>query len=94
MMAHKWFHKKLQNACTRKYIDLSDHQAYLLQLSTRAEVLENNRTASLRIHLERAIRRIREFEYLKLHSVVNYNLIGYFLDLVKVACALFSSESN
>lgn len=44
---------------------------------TIAEVLQTKRIASLRIHIERVIRRVREFEYLKPHSVVNHNLIGH-----------------
>lgn len=60
--------------------------------STKAEVMESKRTASLRIHIERVIRRIREFQYLKPHSVINHNLISQTDTVIKVACALINLQ--
>ncbi|XP_030762457.1 uncharacterized protein LOC115887232 [Sitophilus oryzae] len=60
---------------------------------TRAEVMESKRIASLRIHIERVIRRIREFQYLKPHSVINHNLIAQTDAVIKIACALINLQN-
>lgn len=60
---------------------------------TRAEVMESKRIASLRIHIERVIRRIREFEYLKPHSVINHNLVAQTDAVIKIACALINLQN-
>lgn len=60
---------------------------------TRAEVIESKQIASLRIHIERVIRRIREFQYLKPHSVINHNLIGQTDLVIKIACALINLQN-
>lgn len=60
---------------------------------TRAEVMESKRIASLRIHIERVIRHIREFKYLKPHSVINNNLIGQTDSIIRIACALINLQN-
>ncbi|KAJ8915475.1 hypothetical protein NQ315_003238 [Exocentrus adspersus] len=44
---------------------------------SKAEVIESKRIASLRIHVERLIRRLREFAYLKPHAVLNHQMLAY-----------------
>ncbi|XP_030031027.1 uncharacterized protein LOC115447884 isoform X2 [Manduca sexta] len=59
---------------------------------SKADVKQTKQIASLRIHVERVIQRLREFGMLKLHSVVNNNLIGM-LDLcIRTACALINLQ--
>ncbi|CAK1577901.1 unnamed protein product [Parnassius mnemosyne] len=45
-------------------------------LLIKDEMRQTKKIASLRIHVERVIRRIREFGMLKMHSVININQIG------------------
>lgn len=62
------------------------------QKSSAEEVKLSKRIASLRIHIERVIRRVREFAFLKPHSCVNHNLI-YLLDsIVIIVCALVNLQ--
>ena len=56
---------------------------------TRAEVMENKTIASLRIHIERVIRSIREFEP---HSVINHNLIPQTDAVIKITSALINLQ--
>ncbi|XP_041988815.1 uncharacterized protein LOC121740242 [Aricia agestis] len=61
---------------------------------SKKEVKQTKQIASLRIHIERVIRRLREFSILKMHTVVNSNLIGM-LDLcIKTACALINLQDS
>ncbi|XP_074096072.1 LOW QUALITY PROTEIN: uncharacterized protein LOC141525457 [Cotesia typhae] len=52
------------------------------------EVLATKRIASLRIHIERLIRRIREFEICEPHSCVNIKLISQMDNIMIIAAAL------
>jgi hypothetical protein len=61
---------------------------------TKKEVLLGKVIASLRIHVERLMRRVREFQFLKPHSVVNHSHIRYLNDLVIIACALVNLQDN
>lgn len=81
--------------------DLHERNCYLIRppsvsssvKPTKAEVIESKRIASLRIHIERVIRRIREFEYLKPHAVINHNLIGHTDAVMKIACGLINLQN-
>ncbi|XP_030039710.2 uncharacterized protein LOC115455167 [Manduca sexta] len=61
---------------------------------TKVEARKTKEIASLRIHIERVIRRIREFSMLKPHSVVNTNLIKLLDDCIIIACALINLQSS
>lgn len=50
--------------------------------------------ASLRVHIERVIRRIREFAILKPHSVLHSALLRYIDELVLIACALINVQDS
>ncbi|KAL4721003.1 hypothetical protein ACJJTC_016774 [Scirpophaga incertulas] len=59
---------------------------------SKKEVKQTKQIASLRIHVERVIRRLREFAMLKMHSVINSHLMGM-LDLcITTACALINLQ--
>lgn len=58
----------------------------------KAEVLETKRIASLRIHIERVIRRIREFKFLRPHSCINNKLISLTDDIITTAAALVNLQ--
>lgn len=55
---------------------------------SKDEVIEAKRIAAVRIHIERAIRRLREFNLLLPHSVVHHKMIPIMDDVVTTASAL------
>lgn len=60
---------------------------------SKAEVLETKRIASLRIHIERVIRRLREYEMLKPHACIHHNLLCHTDSIVIIASALINLQS-
>lgn len=60
---------------------------------SKAEVIEAKRIAAVRIHIERAIRRLREFNLLLPHSVVHHRVISIMDDVVTIASALSNLQS-
>lgn len=62
--------------------------------SSKQEVLETKRIAALRIHIERVIRRVREFKLLKPHFCVNNKIIKYLDLIVLITCALVNLQSG
>lgn len=87
-----------------KYVDalLSRNQNNLLrppslakdQKLTKQDAIKSKVIASLRIHVERVIRRVRLFKLLKPHSVINNKLIQHADDAVIVACGLINLHSS
>ncbi|KAK9736907.1 DDE superfamily endonuclease [Popillia japonica] len=61
---------------------------------SKAEVRQTKIIASLRIHIERVIRRLREFYMLKQHSVINSNLLRVLDDVIVIACALINLQDS
>ncbi|CAG4966261.1 unnamed protein product [Colias eurytheme] len=61
---------------------------------TKKEAIQSKVIASLRIHIERVIRRIRLFKLLKPHSVINNKLIQYIDEVVTIACGLINLQSS
>lgn len=59
---------------------------------TKEEVIETRRIASLRIHVERIIRRIREFNILKPHSTIHHDTINIVDGMVIVAAGLINIQ--
>lgn len=53
---------------------------------------ETKRIASLRIHIERLIRRIREFKYLAPHACVDIHVLSQVDNCVKIACGLINLQ--
>lgn len=61
---------------------------------SEAEVKHTKQIASLRIHIERVIRRLREFSMLKLHSCINSQLNGRLDDVIVIACGLINLQNS
>lgn len=59
---------------------------------SKQEVRSSKQVASLRIHVERAIRRVREFAMLKPHAVIGTQLIGLADDCMTAACGLINLQ--
>ncbi|KAJ6647924.1 hypothetical protein Bhyg_03148 [Pseudolycoriella hygida] len=61
---------------------------------TKAEVKVTKQIASLRIHVERSINRIRKFSMCKPHVTLNHNLIKYFDNVVLIAAGLSNVQTQ
>lgn len=61
--------------------------------SSKQKVKEAKRIASLRIHIERVISRIREYAILQPHAQVHRSLIKYLDYIVLIACALINLQN-
>lgn len=61
---------------------------------TKSEVLETKRIASLRIHVERVIRRIREFSFLAPHACIDNKLLLHTDNVIKIVCGLINLQSG
>lgn len=61
---------------------------------TKSEVLETKRIASLRIHVERVIRRLREFSFLAPHACIDNKLIPTTDHVIKIVCGLINLQSG
>lgn len=59
---------------------------------TKEEIAQTRRIASLRIHIERVIRRFREYEFLKHNSSINIKLIPYTDYVVTIVAALINLQ--
>lgn len=60
--------------------------------SSKEDVMETKVIASLRIHIERVVRRFREFSLLKPHASININLISKTDDAMIVAGGLINAQ--
>ncbi|KAJ8909407.1 hypothetical protein NQ315_004532 [Exocentrus adspersus] len=61
---------------------------------TKTEVRQTKIIASLRIHIERVIRRLREFHMLKQHSVINTNILRVLDHVIIIACGLINLQDS
>lgn len=61
---------------------------------SKSEAKETKQIASLRIHIERVIRRLRESYMLKPHACLNYNFVKILDDVIIVACALINLQDS
>lgn len=59
---------------------------------TKEEIVETRRIASLRIHVERVIRRIREFNILKPYLTIHHDTIDTVDDMIIVAAGLINIQ--
>lgn len=59
---------------------------------TEDEVVLTKRIASVRIHIERVIKRIRDFKLLSPHSTVNSELVQKIDSAIEVACAIINLQ--
>lgn len=67
---------------------------YANRKPSREEVIKSKTIASLPIHVERVIRRIREFKILKPHSVVNHKHVGFLDQIIMIACGLINLQGD
>ncbi|GBP95136.1 hypothetical protein EVAR_68999_1 [Eumeta japonica] len=61
---------------------------------TKSEAKETKQIASLRIHVERVIRRLREFNMLKPHACLNLSLVKVLDDVITIACGLINIQDS
>lgn len=61
---------------------------------SKAEAKETKQIASLRIHVERVIRRLREFNMLKPHACLNLSLVKVLDDVITIACGLINIQDS
>jgi len=59
----------------------------------KKSVIESRKISGCRIHVERGIRRIREFKFLSPHSCIDSKLIKYSDDCMNIACGLVNLQS-
>ena len=59
---------------------------------SKHQVLLSRRISGLRIHVERAIRRVREFKFLAPHSCLDYKVIRRTNEAIKIACGLVNLQ--
>ena len=62
--------------------------------STLQDVVQSRKIACLRIHVERAISRIREFGYLHAHARLRPAQVSYLDDVVNIASGLINLQSS
>lgn len=60
--------------------------------SSREEVKQSKRIAALRIHIERVISRIREFQMLRMHASTDHNHIPIIDNIIIVVCGLINLQ--
>lgn len=58
----------------------------------KSEIKESKRIASLRIHVERVIGRIREFSMVDIHSRINHNLLYLMDHIVLIVCGIVNIQ--
>lgn len=61
---------------------------------SKAKAKETKQIASLRIHIERVIRRLREYSMLKPHACLNLNLVKVLDDVITIACGLINLQDS
>ncbi|KAL3278085.1 hypothetical protein HHI36_013430 [Cryptolaemus montrouzieri] len=61
---------------------------------TEAETKETKQIASVTIHVERVIRRIREFNMLKPHACLNLSLVKVLGNVITITCALINKQDS
>ncbi|GLV38578.1 hypothetical protein CBL_21400 [Carabus blaptoides fortunei] len=60
--------------------------------SSKQDVILTKQIASLRIHVERVVRRIREFKMLRPHSCLHNKLLASIDNIIIVACGLINMQ--
>ena len=61
---------------------------------SKVEAKLTKQIASLRIHIERVIRRLREFRMLKPHACINTKYVKVLDDIIIIACALINTQDS
>ncbi|KAK2579100.1 hypothetical protein KPH14_008499 [Odynerus spinipes] len=93
VMADRGF-KNIQSLLTTKKYELIKPPSVSSTVKlTNSEVLETKRIASLRIHVERVIGRLREFDFLKPHAVIKHSMMSYTEDIIVIVSALLNLQT-
>ena len=61
---------------------------------SKAKAKETKQIASLRIHIERVIRRLREYSMLKPHACLHLSLVKVLDDVITIACGLINLQDS
>lgn len=61
--------------------------------STKKEVIDSRKISGLRIHVERAIRRIREFHFVSPHCCIDNKQLKHTDDVLKIVCGLVNLQN-
>lgn len=61
---------------------------------SKTEAKLTKQIASLRIHIERVIRRLREFRMLKPHACINFKYVKILDEIIIIACALINIQDS
>lgn len=59
---------------------------------SKEDVLLTKRIASVRIHIERVIKRVRDFQLLSPHAVIGREMVQRLDSVIKVACAVINLQ--
>lgn len=59
---------------------------------SKAQTITARKISGLRIHVERAIRRVREFHFLSPHACLDNKMIWYADEAIKIACGLVNLQ--
>lgn len=61
---------------------------------SKSEAKQTKQIASLRIHIERVIRRLREFHMLRPHACINFQFVKILDDIILIACGLINLQDS
>ncbi|XP_045026432.1 uncharacterized protein LOC116923193 isoform X1 [Daphnia magna] len=61
--------------------------------SSKRDVIDSRRISGLRIHVERAIRRIREFSFVSPHACITNQQLKHVDDVIKIVCGLVNLQN-
>ncbi|KAJ8677020.1 hypothetical protein QAD02_012807 [Eretmocerus hayati] len=93
VMADRGF-KGIEGLLQKKNIELvRPPSVFEATQPTKGEVLETRRISALRIHVERLIRRVREFKILQPHSCLDLNIASQIDDIVQLVCGLINLQA-
>lgn len=93
VMADRGF-KQISSLLARKHCELIRPPSVgVSEISSKEEVKEGKRIAALRIHIERVIRRLREFKMLKMHSCVNHKMLHLLDPMIIIACGIVNLQN-
>lgn len=94
VMADRGF-KKIETSLHKKNCTLVRPPSVVnKEQMTRDDVLLTKRIASVRIHIERVIKRVRDFKMLSPHATVNKDLIQQLDNIIIIACAIINLQKS
>lgn len=94
IMADRGFKEIESMLVSKNIVLLRPPSVYTNNKPSQQEVLESKTIASLRIHVERVIRRLREFRFLKPHSEVHHKHVVHLDHIVTIACGLINLQKD